>query len=54
MLLVPTVLTSATIWFTVPEMRRRRARSKAARQQKVAEAAPADLPLLLDEEAGQT
>ena len=53
MLLVPAVLTSATIWFTVPEMRKRRARSRAASKQKTAEQALADTTSRTTEEAGQ-
>lgn len=43
MLLVPTVLTAATIWFTAPEMRKRHARMKAARKQKAIGEIPAEV-----------
>lgn len=53
MLLVPVVLTSAAIWFTVPERRKRRSRSRTANKQKAAEQAPTDIPASAAEEAGQ-
>lgn len=53
MLLVPVVLTTATIWFTAPAMRRMRARARSAETQEVVTQPEVDETASSPEEAAQ-